>query len=156
MTLYSGLLALHSFVRWLVVVAIVLTLLRSFRGWLRQKPYTRADAGLRSAATSLTHLQLLLGFGLYFNSPIVSYFRQDVRQNLRYPELAFFGVYHISLMVIAVVVLTFGSSLGKRAATDTLKHRTVALYFLAGTLLILMAVPWPFSPFVQRPWLRAF
>jgi hypothetical protein len=30
----------------------------------------------------------------------------------------------------------------------------MALWFTAALLLILVAIPWPFSPFAQRPYLR--
>ncbi|AQG79355.1 hypothetical protein [Spirosoma montaniterrae] len=154
--MYLTLLALHSVIRWFVVIILGLTLAASWQGWLSNRPYTPTDARLRSIATSITHLQLLLGFVLYFKSPITGYFRENFRESLNSSDLTFFGLIHISLMLVAVVVLTFGSSLGKRAATDAQKHRTVALYFLAGTLILLAAVPWPFSPLAQRPLFRSF
>jgi hypothetical protein len=61
---------------------------------------------------------------------------------------------HVACMTLAIVVLTLGSALAKRRVTDTGKFRAMALWFTAALLLILMAIPWPFSPFAQRPYLR--
>lgn len=154
--MYTHLLLVHSWVRWAVVASILLTLLASLSGWLTNRPYTKTDARLRVLATSFSHLQLMLGFVLYFKSPIATYFRQNPGDALASPEFTFFGLIHLLMMLIAVVVLTIGSSLGKRATTDAQKHRLVALYFLAGALLIFVAIPWPFSPLAQRPLFRSF
>ncbi|MBD0257846.1 MAG: hypothetical protein ICV83_19195 [Cytophagales bacterium] len=154
--MYHLTLTLHSWLRWGVVLTLLVTLLVSLTGWLTRRPYTRSDAALRSLTTSVAHLQLLVGFALYFQSPIATYFRENPGPATGNPEVTFFGIIHVSMMLVAVVVLTLGSSLGKRAATDARKHRTVALCFLAGAVLILLAIPWPFSPLAKRPLLRAY
>ncbi len=154
--MYPLLLTLHSWLRWGVVLALLVTLLASLSGWLTRRPYTRSDAVLRSLTTSVAHLQLMVGFVLYFLSPIAAYFRQNAGQAIGNLEITFFGLIHVTMMLLAVVVLTLGSSLGKRAATDAQKHRTVALCFLAGAVIILLAVPWPFSPLAKRPLFRTY
>lgn len=154
--MYPVLLPIHSLLRWLVVVSIVLVLIRALYGWMAARPYTRTDALLRGVAGAAAHTQLLLGFVLYFKSPIVAYFRENFREALAYREMTFFGLVHISLMLIAIVVLTVGSSMGKRAASDRQKHRLIALFFLAGAILMFCAIPWPFSPLAQRPLWRSF
>jgi uncharacterized membrane protein YadS len=68
----------------------------------------------------------------------------------------FFKLIHIALMAVAVVVITIGSAKAKRADADKTKFRTMFIWFLAGLLLILIAVPWPFSPLANRPYLRLF
>ncbi|TAE27789.1 MAG: hypothetical protein EAZ91_15460 [Cytophagales bacterium] len=154
--MYSYLLLAHSWVRWAVVLTVLLTLAASLSGWVGRRPYTRTDTTLRSLSTSFVHLQLILGFILYFKSPITTYFRENARAALANSDITFFGLIHFLLMFVAVVVFTIGSSMGKRAKTDALKHQTVALYFLVGTLLIFVAIPWPFSPLAQRPLFRPF
>jgi hypothetical protein len=154
--MYHLLLTLHSWLRWGVVLTLLVTLLASLTGWLNRRPYTRSDAMLRSLTTSVAHFQLLLGFTLYFQSPIVAYFWENTGHAMDNREITFFGLIHLSMMLLAVVVLTLGSSLGKRAATDAQKHRTVARCFLAGAVIILLAIPWPFSPLAKRPLFRAY
>ncbi|CCH55116.1 hypothetical protein BN8_04351 [Fibrisoma limi BUZ 3] len=154
--MYNILLPVHSYLRWLVLLTLIGTLLAALHGWLTNRPYSKVDGALRSAATSIAHLQLLIGFVLYFKSPITSYFRANFSAVAGSLEFSFFGLIHISLMLLAVVVLTLGSSFGRRAETALAKHRTVALYFLAALIVILIAIPWPFSPLAQRPYFRTF
>jgi hypothetical protein len=66
-------------------------------------------------------------------------------------NLSFFALIHLALMLTAIVVMTIGASLAKRQDIDCQKFRPTALYFGIAFLLILMAIPWPFSPLAARP-----
>lgn len=123
-------------------------------GWLANKPYTKRDTMMRGWAVGLNHVQVIFGFVLYFQSPLVEYFRSDMRGGLQIPEVAFFGVMHISVMLIAALVLTVGGAITRRGATDAKKFRTVAIFFTITIVLILLAMPSPVSPFAERPWMR--
>ncbi len=53
--------SIHSFVRWMVVVAAVVVALKFLIGWLRQGEFSGIDRGLSAAFTGLIDLQALLG-----------------------------------------------------------------------------------------------
>jgi drug/metabolite transporter (DMT)-like permease len=57
-------------------------------------------------------------------------------------------------MLVAVVVLTFGSALAKRQSEDADKFRMMLFWFVLALVIILAAIPWPFSPWIQRPLIR--
>jgi hypothetical protein len=59
-------------------------------------------------------------------------------------------------MTVAVVLITIGSAMAKRQQTDHGKFKTMALWFLLGLIVILIAIPWPFSPLANRPYIRHF
>jgi cytochrome bd-type quinol oxidase subunit 2 len=59
-------------------------------------------------------------------------------------------------MVIAVGVITIGSDKIGKATTDQQKYKTMAIWFGIGLLLILISIPWSFSPFTSRPNFRPF
>lgn len=148
-------LQLHSYTRWAVLLSLVFVLYRSYAGWLGHRPFTAADHRARVLAVTVAHTQLLLGFWLYFVSPVVDAY-WSWRGGDRPLELTFFGILHLALMSVAIGVLTVGSAAAKRAATDGQKFRLLAIYFSAALLMILLAVPWPFSPLAARPWFRPF
>ena len=154
--LYSILLLIHNAFRWLVVVSLLATLVSSYSGWLRPRTYRASDQTIRDVATSIVHTQLLIGFYLYFISPLVNYYWRFSPDAGEAPEFRFFSIIHISLMFTAVIVITVGSSLAKRKSMAHEKFKTTAIYFTLGLLLILIAVPWPFSPLATRPWTRLF
>ena len=114
-------LLIHSWNRWLAVLALLTTTVLAWQGWLGNKPYTKRDTMLRGATVGLNHLQVIFGFVLYFQSPLVEYLRSDMQGGLQIPDVAFFGIIHISVMVIAALVLTVGGAVARRAPTDIKK-----------------------------------
>lgn len=150
--MYQTLLTLHSFFRWVVLLGILTGLFRAGRGWLGQRAFTPLDNTIRHTTATLAHVQLMLGYGLYLVSPLLASFH--LRDAEHAPTTLFFGVQHVALMTIAIAVLTIGSALAKRQATDQAKFRTMLGWFTLALLLILVAIPWPFSPFAQRPLIR--
>ena len=151
---YPLILLIHNALRWLVLVSLLAALVSSYRGWLRQRPYRPTDQTIRVVATSIAHTQLLIGFYLYIISPIVKYYWTFKPAFREAPEFPFFGMVHISLMFTAIIVMTVGSSKAKRQPESGQKFKTTALYFTIALVLILVAIPWPFSPLAARPWVR--
>jgi len=151
--LYSILLPLHSIVRWLLFIAVVVAVARAFMGWFGKKAFTALDNKIGLAFTSLLDLQLLIGLILYVISPILQTAFQNFGGAMGNTQMRFFAVEHILMMVIAVVLAHVGRALSKKAPTDLLKHRRAAIWFGLALLVMLLAIPWPFSP-VARPWIR--
>ena len=150
--MYVTFLTLHSLFRWVVLAGLAFSLWRAYRGWLGARPFTSLDDTVRHTTATLAHVQLLLGYVLYFVSPLVAAFH--LRDAEHMPTALFFGFQHVAAMTSAIVVLTIGSALAKRRATDPEKFRTMALWFTAALLLIFVAIPWPFSPWATRPLFR--
>lgn len=98
----------------------------------------------------------MIGYTLYFNSPVIQYFHDHTHEADLPAEFTFFGLIHILLMTIAVVLITIGSAMAKRQQMDRGKFKTMAIWFLFGLIIILIAVPWPFSPLANRPYFRHF
>jgi Kef-type K+ transport system membrane component KefB len=154
--MYPTLVTLHSLVRWLVLVFIVCSIYRSMAGYINNKPFSKSDNAFRHWTATAAHLQLMIGIILYTQSPLVKYFWSDTRAALQSPDLTFFGIIHIVLMISAIVLLTIGSALAKRKPTDREKFRTMLVWFSLALLIIFIAIPWPFSPLSNRPYLRTF
>lgn len=159
--IYPIVLVLHNALRWLVLGSLLAALGSAYAGWFRPRssparPPTNGSQTLRIVATSLSHTQLLVGIYLYTLSPVVRYFWQAKPEFASAPEFSFFGFIHIGLMFTSVVLMTIGSSKAKRQNDTRQQDKTTAIYFTIGLLLILAAIPWPFSPLAARPWTRTF
>ena len=143
---------LHSLFRWLVLLSLLCGIFRAYRGCANRLAFTATDDSVRHWTATILHIQLVLGFTLYFISPVIQAFRQ---QGIRAGgHVAFFGVIHIGIMLLAVVLVTIGSSMAKRQSADGAKFRTMLIWFSVGLLVIFLAIPWPFSPLVNRPYFR--
>jgi membrane protein DedA with SNARE-associated domain len=115
-------------------------LLKAFSGWFGKKEYTPSDKKVALFALIFTHIQLLLGFGLYFISPLVSFEEGAIKNEI----LRFYTVEHFSMMIIAIALITIGFSLSKRASESITKFKRVAVFYLIGLLIMLSSIPWPF------------
>lgn len=154
--MYSLLLVLHSLLRWLVLAGLLYTLFLAYRGWFSSHPFTKKDNLLRVLTVTLTHVQLLIGLGLYAISPLVTSMFHSFGEAMGQREIRFFGMEHSLMMLIAVILITIGSAKAKRKPTDKEKFKTLAIWFTIGLVLILASIPWSFSPLVSRPDFRGF
>jgi len=102
--------------------------------------WTAKDKKITLFAMVFTHIQLLAGLALYFTSEKV----QFVEGFMKNPVYRFYAVEHVTLMLIAIALITVGYSKAKRAASDTKKFGAVATFYLIGLILILASIPWPF------------
>jgi hypothetical protein len=155
-TMYPYLLSIHSIIRWLLVTGILYALLQAIRGLAGNKPYSKGDNITRSFVSGVSHIQLLLGFTLYMKSPLVAYFRTHTKEAMQYEDMSFFGMYHISMMIVAILLITIGAAKAKRAEGDRGKHRQILIWLGIAAVVIFLAIPWPFSPVVARPYWRGF
>ncbi|MBS1634922.1 MAG: hypothetical protein JST26_03300 [Bacteroidetes bacterium] len=154
--MYNTLLALHSLTRWLVLISLLYALYRAYRGWFRKLPFSRFDNTLRHTTATIAHVQLVIGIGLYVVSPLIAYFLSQYKDAVHQREVRFFGMEHSVTMLLAVVFITIGSAKAKRKQTDPEKFKTMAIWFTLALLIILLVIPWPFSPFASRPYMRHF
>ena|SRR5437868_10117230 len=141
--IYPHLLAFHNAIRWIIIVAGLLSVLAAASGWNGNKaasPMLRR-AGLVFVAAMDT--QLLVGLLLYFAvSPLTRMAFQNLAAAMKDHELRFFTVEHTSYMLIAVVLAHIGAVRVRRAQTDRSKHRSATIAYSLSILLILAGIPW--------------
>lgn len=148
--MYTGLLHTHSFLRWIVLVLLVVATIKALSGWLGKKPYSAADNRLSLFTMIAVHLQLVAGTVLYFISDLVRAGWSDFGAAMKEPMLRFWAVEHNAGMLIAIILITLGRIKAKKTSEDISRHKKTALFFLFGLLIILISIPWPFSA-VSRP-----
>ena len=146
--LYGILVHAHSGLRWLVLIALLWAIGNAFMKWRGEKAFLPSDRKLNASALGITHLQVILGLILYFISPKVIFESGSMKDGM----LRFFLVEHITMMLIAVVLITIGNSRAKKATEDVKKHKTTFIFFLIGLLIMLASIPWPFIEKYKAGW----
>jgi len=152
--MYQTLLICHSFLRWLVLISLLYSIFRAYKGYSSQLLFTKTDDSVRHWTATIAHIQLIFGILIYVQSPIVKYFWKNFSEGIQNSETVFFGILHIFLMLTGIVLITIGSALAKRKKADSDKFKTMLLWFSVALLIIFIAIPWPFSPFSNRPYFR--
>lgn len=154
--MYSTILTIHSLVRWFVLAGLVFALYRSYSGLILKRTFSLFDNRTRHWVATVAHIQLVIGIWLYFVSPIIRYFLNNFGETVSQRAYRFYGMEHSLMMLVAVIFITIGSSSAKRKKLDRLKFKTMAIWFTIALIIILINIPWPFSPMGSRPWLRWF
>ena len=152
--MYQTLTFLHSLVRWFVLFSILYSIFRAYKGYFQNLHFSKTDNLVRHWTATIAHIQLVVGIILYVKSPVVMYFWKDFSQALNHMDSLFFGAIHSTLMLSAIVILTIGSSMAKRKMIDKEKFKTMLVWFSIALLIIVIAIPWPFSPLANRPYIR--
>ncbi|MET0389666.1 MAG: hypothetical protein ABW321_27080 [Polyangiales bacterium] len=152
MSFYALILFGHSYLRWAIVICLLVLLFRCVTR--TGKPWTQRDERLHVILVAFFDLQLLLGLALYFGlSPVTQQFLGNAAQGMKQPVLRFFGVEHVLLGLIALVVLHVGRVRSRRSPDARVRRRRVLVSLSIVLVLLLAALPWPGRP-DHRPLLR--
>ena len=154
--MYSTILSIHSLFRWLVVISLCYAIYRTYKGHVNKSKFSFLDNKVRHWTATIAHIQLTLGIILYVKSPIIKYYFSDFKNLISDWNLTFFGLIHFILMLSAIVIITIGSAKAKRKKTDQEKFKTILVTYAIALLIIFIAIPWPFSPLANRPYIRPF
>jgi hypothetical protein len=142
--MYSFLLHLHSVGRWLVLLLLLFAIFNSMVAGSR--PFIRSDARTGSILVIFADLMFLIGLSLWFFGPKGFKMIQAMGMSAAMKESAtrFYAIEHITLMLIAIILLHIGKSQGKKAISDKSKHVRTMVFYLLALLLMLISIPWPF------------
>lgn len=139
--MYAALLHTHNLLRWVVLFAGVYAIFKAASGLSGDKPYAPARRATAMFMGSV-HLQLLLGLLLFLFSPTVKASMRDMAATMADPALRFVIAEHPTLMVLAAIMVTFGSIFSKGRATDQARHKSAAIFMVITLVLIVAGIPW--------------
>ncbi|MCT4581984.1 MAG: hypothetical protein N4A35_11235 [Flavobacteriales bacterium] len=142
----NGLIHAHSGLRWLLLVALIFAIFNAFSK-KKNGTFEAKDKMISLLAFILSHIQLLIGLGLYVMEK-----RWTGFSHMKVAPLRFYAVEHTLGMLIAIVLITIGYSKSKKATEDSQKFGKIAIYYLIALVLILISIPWPFRTALGGHW----
>ncbi|HEY8971030.1 MAG TPA: hypothetical protein VIM64_18115 [Puia sp.] len=147
--MYTGLLHLHSFLRWVILLLLVISILMSLAGMTGKKPFSAGQAKIALFLMISAHIQLLVGLYEWIFGPWGVKRLSDMGTDR---VARFYGVEHITAMIIAIALITIGRGVAKKSIPDAAKQRRTFWFFLVALVIILVSIPWPFREGIARPW----
>jgi hypothetical protein len=132
----TGLLHLHATLRYLILVALIVVIVKSLAGWLGRKPYNKLDNRLGLYLFIFAHMQLVLGLVLYFISDMVQFNEATMKNK----DLRYWAVEHVLMMLVAIVLITLARTTSKKMTSDEAKHKRMVAFNAAALALILLAI----------------
>jgi uncharacterized membrane protein YozB (DUF420 family) len=148
---YGVFLYVHSFVRWLVIAAGLVTVIRAWRGRLGQHAWLKADTATARLFVIAIDVQALLGVALYgLFSPEVAGAFSNVDRVMQSRHLRFWMLEHPLAGTVALALVHIGFAKAKRGGATA--HRDASLYFTLAVVIALAAIPWPIFTFGRLLW----
>jgi len=137
----TGLLHLHNFLRWVVLIAILVAIVQL----LLKKDALKASKILLISA----HSTLVLGLYQYFFGKIGFVFIKTMGMAavMKDSVARFWAVEHIFSMLLAITLITIGHVKYKKGGAP----KTTLILYIIALLLIFGAIPWPFRAALARP-----
>lgn len=147
--MYEAFLKTHSYLRWVVLILALITVIKYLNGWLQKKQFTSSENKISLFYSIAMDIQLIVGLVLYlFLSPITNSFHIDMKDTFS----RFWGMEHIAMMVIAIALVHIGKVMVKKAKTDAARFSKGTIYFMLSLIIMLASIPWPFREIIGRPW----
>lgn len=153
--MYTGLLHLHSLLRWVILLLLLVALFKSMADI--RKPFTSGHRRIGLFLMITADIMLLIGlyqwaFGKTWG--LISLKTRGFGEVMKDPVARFFAVEHITGMLIAIIMIHIGYSYAKKNIPDPVKHRRTILFYGLALLIILISIPWPFRAVgMGRGWL---
>ncbi len=133
MNFYEILKSAHAGWRYIVFVLLVIAVISALSGWLGKKTYTEGNRKLNVFTLISAHIQLIFGLILYFLSPLT-----------KLPSSEAIGRYwkmeHISIMILAIILITVGNAKSKKVTDAVAKHKNIAVFFGLALIFIIAAI----------------
>ena len=151
--MYTLLVLLHSWLRWVVLVAAVVAIVRAVAGRGASAHWRPADDAAGKWFVMALDVQVLIGLVLYFFlSPYTMSAWGNMAAAMRDSLTRFLAVEHFVGMIGAAALAHVGRVRIRKAAEG--RRHTLALIFFGLALVVIVAtIPWPFMP-VSRPLFR--
>lgn len=142
--MYRAIYYLHSYWAYMVILVVFLATINALIGVFSKKPYGAKDFRISLFALICTHLQLLIGLILFFVSPKIVWFSENIDMGLimKNSTMRMYNVEHPLLMIIAIALITIGYSKHKKKLSSAPKFETLAIFYTLAFAAILAMIPW--------------
>jgi hypothetical protein len=146
------LVVLHSYLRWILLVLLLASIVKSLSGLSGKKALSAGDKKLWLFTMISAHTTLLIGLILiFFGTYGITKGVPEGTSVMKDPTYRFYWVEHPLMMLIAIVFITIGRGQAKKSISDAVKYKKAFWFFVVALILILAAIPWPGREIIGRP-----
>jgi hypothetical protein len=150
--MFAVLLQVHSILRWVILLLLLLSIVQSFIGWVKRRELREGDTKLWLFTMIAAHTTLLIGLILllFGRFGILSSGLPEGVELMKDKFYRFYWVEHPVGMLVATILITLGRGVVKKQIKDPSKYKRAFWFFLTALLIILATVPWPGREIVGR------
>lgn len=141
--MYNTVKIMHSYWAYLVLLVLIVATVNALIKTFGDKEYTASDFRKSLFALIVSHIQLLIGFVLYFVSPRLQLFSESGMGEIMKDSISrLYLVEHPLINIIAVALITIGYSKHKKKLTSKAKLKTISIFYTIALVLFLSRIPW--------------
>jgi hypothetical protein len=140
----QALVSAHSGLRWIALLLLLLAIINAFTA----KNYEKKHRLVNLFSMITFHTQLVLGIILYFLSDKVQFTEGWMKQAM----YRFYGMEHLTGMLLAIIAITIGHSKSKKGADAAAKFKAIKLWYVLALILVVAFIPWPFRTELAAGW----
>jgi hypothetical protein len=140
--MYTGLLHLHSLLRWVILILAVLAIYQAF---IKSNGLKKTSLWLLIAA----HTTLLVGIYQWVvgNLGLKLIQASSMGEVMKNAATRFWAVEHFTGMLIGIILITIARGKVKKD-----NYKAASWLYLIALLIILVTIPWPFRAGIGRGW----
>ncbi len=139
--MYALLKQIHNINGMLVLTVLLVAVILNLVFFLMKKPYHKLAKISALVGLILTHLQIVLGFVLYFISPVG--FSNFSGEAMKETTSRLYLVEHPIGMIVAAVLITIGYKATKNVnLNDNQKYIKVLINYLLALAIVSYLIPW--------------
>ena len=136
----TGFQHLHSFLAYIVLAGIIFSFISALIGALSGKEFSEKDRKFSLIGMILAHIQLLVGIGVYFLSPLgLSNLSSETMGD---SMSRMYALEHPLINLIAIALITIGYRRAKKLTESRSKFRSIYIFYGIAFILILSRIPW--------------
>jgi hypothetical protein len=142
--MYQGMLHLHSTLRWVILILLLVAVYKSFAD--RNKAFTPGHKKTGLFLMIACDLMLFVGVYQWITGPWGLKNIQNIGMGaiMKNSVFRFFAIEHTIGMLIAIILVHIGYGYSKKNIPDAVKHKRTFLFLGLALLIILISIPWPF------------
>ncbi len=133
---------IHSYWAYLALIILLLAVFNAIFALAKRRTFTNKDLRIGLFTLIFNHIQLLIGFAVYFSSPYFKMLTSNTSEVMKNSELRKLALEHPLTMLIAIALITVGWSRHKKKTEDRSKFASFVVFYGLALVLVLAMIPW--------------
>ena len=134
--------SLNTNLEYLALIFLVVATLNAFWGLISKRSFGIKDLRLSLFTLIFSYIQMLIGIATYFVSDYFSAWENGMGAVIRDSNLRMYLIQRPITNILAIVLITMGWSLHKKASVDRKKYFRIAVFYAIGLLLLFSRISW--------------
>lgn len=137
---------IHSYWAYLVLIVLVFAVVNALLAIAKKKEFTSKDLRIGLFTLIASHIQLLIGFAVYFSGPYFKALTENAGEVMKDSAVRKMALEHPLMMIIAIALITIGWSRHKKKTDGRSKFATFLIFYGIALVLVLSMIPWNVWP----------